>query len=268
MGLGLGLTVQTPFMGGGGGFSPADESGLAVWFDATVGTTTDEDGVNSFVSQDTNAWEVVQVTGAKKPELAVAYQNGLDAILFDGVDDSLRKVEPGDVLIDADAFTLFIAFKPMGRHATLTQAAFYWESNHGGGGWNNKYDIRQTSASGTDPDYFGHGAAIGTNKKDESDVPNPPGALIGANHILHYRVDIDAVADDNAWIKNQNVYGSDQSASKTTIFSSGKMRIGEYNGGPYFSGYIYEIVGYTEKKSVETCTTIYDYLNARWGIYA
>lgn len=267
-GFGLGLAASAA-AGLSTGFLPSDESGLFLWFDASENTTTDEDGVSSFVSRDANAWDIVQATGSKKPDLAVAYQNGLDAILFDGVDDDLRKAEAGNVLIDADDFTFFLAMKPSARHATANGSVYYIEGNHANGGWCTKYEIRPSNASGTDPDYFGAvgGAAVGTNKKDETDIPSPPGTLLDDN-IVHLRANIDSTANDLAYIKNTQVYGSAQNATKSTIFSSGKIRLGDYNGGPYFNGYFYELLGYTEKKSVAACTTIFDYLSDKWAIYA
>ncbi len=263
--MGIGIGITTTVGDGGlteGAFTPTDEAGLAVWFDANTNTTTDEDGVNSFVSRDTNAWDAVQPTGAAKPDLAVAYQNGLDAILFDGVDDDLRVAEPADILIDADEISVFLAMKCTDRHATQVGGVYYFEGDHANGGWYSRYQIRPDNAP-NDIDYFNMlGGALVTTKK-EADYP---GGTIIAPHIVHYTANANSTSDDKAYV--QDTEAGTASAAKATIFSDGKMRLGDYNGGPYFKGYLFELIVYTEKKSVAVATTIYDYLDDKWSIYA
>jgi hypothetical protein len=257
----MGLGARRSVIGaGGGGFSPADEAGLAVWIDANEGITADEDGVTQWVTQDANAWVLAQANGAKKPDVVAEKQNGLTAIYFDGVDDRLQQAEPGDVLIDGGSgITMFVSMELEARHATAIRTPLFIESNHGVTPWYGRLQIRAQNAP-NDADYFGPG--VNQIWKEAS----YPGGTALIPHIYGVRVNANSINDDLAYV--QNIEGlTGGSTTYGTIFNSGKLRLGTYNGGT-IQTWLHETIVYEGKKSVEFCTTVFDYLNAKWVIYA
>lgn len=90
------------------GFSPADLSGLAVWFKADAITgLSDNDPVSTWNDSSGNSRNATQ-TGTLRPTYQTAEQNGLPIVRSDGSDDYLNTATFTTV---AQPFTLFMVFK-------------------------------------------------------------------------------------------------------------------------------------------------------------
>jgi hypothetical protein len=101
-GLGMGLGVHRPVLGGAAAWTPNDIPNIYAWWKGDAGVTTDVDGVASMVDQTGNGHTLEQNTGSKKP--GTSTKSGLTTILHDGIDDELT-VDFGEVL--TQPITLF-----------------------------------------------------------------------------------------------------------------------------------------------------------------
>lgn len=97
-------------------FTPTGIAGLQLWLDAsnaatlfqnsngTTPATADNDPVGYWGDLSGHGWNETQATAAARPTLKLAIQNGLPAVLFDGVDDflastSFSAADPLDVYL-------------------------------------------------------------------------------------------------------------------------------------------------------------------------
>jgi hypothetical protein len=78
-------------------FSPSSISGLQAWFDANDESTITEsaNAVSQWDDKSGNANHAVQATGIKQPITNSVTINGLNAISFDGVNDTLKTASIG-----------------------------------------------------------------------------------------------------------------------------------------------------------------------------
>lgn len=89
-----------------GGFFPDDLANLLLWLKTDAGVLTDAFGVFEWQDQSGNGNDVVQATDSRKPALTAAYQNGLDAITGDGVNDFLAHAT--SATFPGTGFSLFL----------------------------------------------------------------------------------------------------------------------------------------------------------------
>jgi hypothetical protein len=71
-----------------GGFSPLQLTSLRGWWKSDVGITI-ATGVSAWADQSTNGNTLLQATGGAQPTLTAGQINGLPAVVFDGVDDTI-----------------------------------------------------------------------------------------------------------------------------------------------------------------------------------
>ena len=116
--------VSTPF-------TPTDVTGLTLWLDASEGITKDGSNlVSQWDDQSGNSNNVAQSTASFKPVWTDSELNGLPAVVFDGSNDSMNKVNWSGGAI-SQAFYVFAVMK----FGQLTSSAYNWD----GGGASNRF---------------------------------------------------------------------------------------------------------------------------------
>lgn len=100
----LGFTRRTA---GGGGFTPADIAGLALWLDASqIVGLSDGDPVATWADESGNSNDATQGTSGRRPTYQTGEINGLPVVRFDGADDRLVVS-----LANAQPYTVFFVGK-------------------------------------------------------------------------------------------------------------------------------------------------------------
>jgi hypothetical protein len=84
-------------------------TGLQLWLDASVGTSTGTgDTVVQWADQSGNANNALQINEAMAPTLAAGAVNGMPAVRFDGVDDFLDVADSDSLSITGDISTFYV----------------------------------------------------------------------------------------------------------------------------------------------------------------
>lgn len=108
-------------------FVPTDIAGLQLWLDASDAATITETAgaVSQWNDKSGNSRNYVQATGAKQPMTGTATINGLNAIQFDGVDDTMTS---SAFMYALGTMTLYIMFD---SGVTTGERFFIGDSNTG-----------------------------------------------------------------------------------------------------------------------------------------
>ncbi len=265
-GYGLGLAASAA-AGINVGFTPSQVS-MLLNYDSSVGTTTDEDGVNEWLDQGPNGYTLTQAVGAAKPDLSVARQNGLDGIFFDGIDDTFRIEAASPAIPTTEELTMFLVAELQDRYVTGT-GSDACHVTHGvdiGTKWYTGPRIRPDDQD-TSKDSVPPGGYAGTTAVFYAEA-NYVGGTVLRPHIFTFAASNDSTANDDAWMGEVNTH-ADYSAGFNAIFGADKIRIGEYNGGSsYWEGWIYQLIIYTAKLSAADVAATQSWLNTKWGVYA
>jgi hypothetical protein len=224
--------------GGSSAFSPASIPGLQLWLDASqISGLNDGDAVATWNDLSGNGNDVTQATASKKPTYKTGIQNGLPAVLFDGVDDFLLITKA----FGLTSGTLFVVYKSTaGSYCVL-------RTNNDSAGQYFRY-------AGDGNGYWG----VFTTGRIETYPASMPGANVAA-----YVVDVSSAAS-----KTVHVNGIDKGAQSFTFASPTQINIGDNlgSGGPYMTGYVMEVGLYNSAISAGNLALLNVYLAAKYGI--
>lgn len=218
--------------GGGAPWAPSDLT-LIGWWDCATGTTTDVDGINTLSDDSGNGQDLVQSTGSQKPSLEAAYKNGLDACLFDGVDDGLIRTAADWGAATSQPATVYIAFQEVGAPSGVD---VFFASQSSSDLWNWKHQSSTFFA------YAG-GSNVGTYTGDTA-AHYATIRYDGTSATVH----VDGAAAGTGSIGTNALDGFTLGAN--------------WNRGNDMNTYIFEVFIATEGRSTDAET----YLSDRWGI--
>jgi len=237
-----------------GGFDPRQIAGLKLWLDASKITgLNDGDSVGTWNDLSGNANDATQATSNKKPTFQTNEINGLPAVQFDGVDDTMA--------IPSITITGYTAFVVGIKDSSSTSKMPLFCSNPGssGGGFIFLYYSDANLYSTT---FGGGGAPNGTFVYSSGAGINTAlsSAFIGvadyesgaaANTIKHYI--------------NSTLYSLAYTHSAQT-FGTGIEEIGaRTNSGDYANAKYSEVLLYNSKLSDANRSLVESYLRTKWG---
>lgn len=240
-----GLSGSVASAASGGGFSPSDVAGLALWLDGNdpAGTgiqPTDGSSLATWVDKSSSANNFTQATGGLQPIFSKNIINGLAVISFNG-SSYIRGTAIATV-----QYTMYVVAESLSGGPT-TQAFFY----NGNSGANGQGAMAITSPSHTLGALYG---GVTWVEDGFQDVNNPHIYTLNWNGTnTHFFIDnVSTVVSGNASAPN----------NATGTATAGAVS----SGGSQFNGYIGEILYYTNAVSNSDNTKIYNYLSTKWGV--
>lgn len=256
----MSLAVINPFVfAAGAAFSPSDLTNLQMWHKTDAGVTlgTSPD-VSDWADQSGNSVDFTQSSVSARPHLVSADLNGLDGILFDGSNDSL---DEGDVAAfdGLTAFTCSFVFKPTGVATAAGNILTKWSTS----GSNRSWILRKDNA---DIEIFLSQNGSSSVSAKTSSTPLSAGTAV----LVTIRYD-GAGATDADKLKVFIDGGSEEtltfSGSPPTSLSNGTSNlIMGRQGGSEGDFTMYEIVFYSDAKSVSDRGDVESYLQTRYGL--
>lgn len=216
-------------------WTPADITGLELWFDATQITgKTDGQAISQWDDESGNDDHLVQGTGDNQPLYKTGIQNSLPAVLFDGSNDRL---DIATIAADTSR-TVFIVAKQsantgnatvlsLGTNACIMNATGPW-------GWS-------TNAASANVSLGGATTTCGCVT-----------AKVNSNASL------DGYLNDGT---ATNLDPNDQVGTSTTLRIGGRT-----DGTRPWNGYVMEIVVYNTALSDSDREMVADYLGEKWGL--
>jgi len=220
--------------------------GNTAWYDAADDTTITVD-IDGFVSQwsdkSTSGNDLVQGTGAEQPNSQSHIINGLPAIKFDGVDDTLRNI----TFPDLSKFSVFVVaqYDAGGANQTILEISTVIQDE----GVNFHYD----DASNSSRVLVFDGVEKIVSKVEDPKLHLYAGTLDGAT--LRYYIDDPASPVDTI---------SSNILSNTVPFLSVGALV-DVTANP-FKGTVGEIIIFNREVSDTERRTIFNYLTRKWKI--
>lgn len=221
-----------------GGFDPSSISGLQLWLKADVGTfqdtglttpaTADADPIGGWQDQSGLGNHVLQSTGANRPTLKLAIQNGRSIVRFDGVNDVLTVG-----LARNQPTTAFIVVK---KTATGNRYVF---------------DGSNTNALFS-PDET-HWQAYSGVALAATAVPSNWNIVVGVFNGGSSKISI------NGTVGTGNAGANNATATSIGAFNAG--------AAAWFAGDVAEVLVYNSALSDANRQSVETYLNGRWGVF-
>lgn len=221
----------------GGAWSPSTPSNiLREWLKSDALSLSDGTSVATWTA--TAGKDATQVTLAAQPVFHIAVKNGLPAILFDGVDDSIGTVNFSSA--QAQPYTIMVVFQYLG---TLGDSAYLLDGNDS----SNRGVIRD--GSGDWQLYATTGLpSIGT-----------------ADHNWHI-----LMVEWNDAATKYRFDGNSESTVGSTPGTTGiaGLNLGSYSGGSQYGNYyIGEVIVWDGILSSGDKTSAFGYADTRWAVY-
>ena len=208
--------------------------------------------------QSGNARNVSQGTSGSRATYKTSIINGLPVLRFDG-GDSYASIAMDSLWgangVGGDYYTIFIVCTATNTSATNAAAS---ESNQA---------IFADTSNGNFGVMWKNGAPLhytwnGAYKNIQSDsVANDTFA------ILEMIKDEPIVGHLESTIRIRTNAGTQATLADGSINGNGTLTIGNGNGGVHLTGDIAEIIVYANDLSSTDCTTVRDYLNAKYAIF-
>lgn len=226
-------------------FNELTPTGGLFVYDASQESFANNDAVTTLTDKYGAGVDVTQGTSSKRPVFKTNIQNGLPAVLFDGVDDFLSTASAyGNNL---SSLTVFAVVQSSDIFATFVANQIGWVFAPGWGLWhdNGTYGTVTVNTSGTGYVRVG-GGAVDTSWK-----------------ILMLTYDGSTVTvrrNKNASLGTGSITGSIPSG--TSYLTLGSWATGGYP----LSGYIGEVIGYNWVFDSTTEDQMWTYLATKWGI--
>lgn len=236
-------------------FSPTGISGLALWLDASDSSTITLDGSNN-VSQwndkSGNGRNATQATTLKRPSYPSSSWNGLNAVVFDGVDDNLSTA--------AFTFGNYTIFGVVSRPWSVNQYRGWF--GHGYAGTSGKGTVQAqdnvaSSFNAGETCYFGDGfnagrtpRAFGAKPAVSDNIPVCFAARIGGSTTARVNGIANTRIADN---------GTSTTASNAFVVGSTGESTDRWNGR------VCELVLYSRELTDAEIVSVENYLRAKWG---
>lgn len=222
-------------------FTPKNLYGLKLWLDATQ---TPVGAVSSWADQSGNGNNATQGTGANQPVCTTNQQNGNNAVLFDGINDSLS--------MSSALFTV-----PTGDNTTFAVAKI--TATTGGSQFVLSY-IQSgvaTRSSLVFPNVAGQ--ILFNNNNNSGNIISTGNLTTNFNIINALRLGVaqSLSINNGAAVSNNN-------ATSVTPINVGI--IGSTEGSGFFAGAMAEIIIYNRALSSAEIIAINRYLSQKWGI--
>ena len=224
--------------------SPLDISGCQLWLDASDATTIDATSgeVTEWRDKSTAGSVWTRVSGANGPATNSATMGGKNAILFDGVNDSLSASAP---LNTSMPLTMFVVQR------IVAQTSF--GMTYTAGTSTGHFDIRQESNSG--------GIQVVANTANVT-ATAATGSRIGLNDVLS--MTFPATGSNSIFLNGAAVpLGA---GNFTNPILTGTHYIGRRSDGFYANVQVAEIIAYSTLLSSSDRASVEAYLAAKWGI--
>lgn len=265
MGGGMGFWVPGGFAGGGfsrppssggtGGGPPL--TGLQFWFKGDVGVTGTTN-CSAWANQAAtgSSYDVTQGTSSAQPTIGTYTLNGIPGLTFDGGDTLDFSGDGLAFLNGAPGLSVFFLI----RHAAST-------GNHGifSASRNNSNTNRYVAL--ISPTNRWGSADRGETSNTFSFVQSADGALVAGNAYVLSAV-LDLGADTQIIYRNgvQLAAGTCDTGATFAASNSQGMRFGNHEGGSFYNGTLFEVLGYNIPLSAEDRQAAEQYLMNRGGL--
>lgn len=222
-------------------FRPTDITGLAAWYDATVGVTDAGSGaVSAWADQSGNGRDLAQGTAGSRPTTGTRTQNGRNVIDFDGTADFL---DASSAFTQGTSDTVFVVCLNDDGADSTTQVVYNGDDAA-------TAHCRLLKVS-TNVWRATSGATI------DGGTPNTSahllvGAFNGASG-SELRLDGTSLATGSA--------GTNSGSVAPHVGRSGA-------GAAYWDGWVAEILHYDSVLSAADTAKVEAYLNAKWAVFA
>lgn len=253
----LGGTLTPLGVSGANPFSPLDIAGLKAWYDfsdvATLFTdsartapiTADGNVIGGVTDKSGSGNHLAQMTTGNKPLYKTNIQNGLSAALFDGADDFLSLA--GTIGIGNNV-TFFLVVR---QNSAATQRNTIF-------GQNNTANAMQVELGSLGSSQYSFGTIV-----PGSFVANASSGSASNKARLWVYVRNGAGANHSIYCDQNAKTLVDNTADSYTANSSQELGR-RASGSQLFSGYLFDVLIYTETLSATDINRVSDYL-ARWA---
>jgi hypothetical protein len=259
--------ILVPYIGLGGfnTITPEQIPDLNLWYDASVanalyiqnssGTApTDTQAVQKWIDKQSNGRDANQTTGTRQPTWRANQQNGLGALLFDGINDIMTLNPIGNWALSLSGQTTYVVIKanaltgiPRVMKTNTDGYQFFWDTFWGietAGG------RAKSTFAGNTTNYHYMGMILDGTKTD---------ANVTVQNNLRLKMRIDGALQSLTFSTN---VGTSTSSNATGLFVGGDS---QPVSNP-FSGYIAEMLIWTRTLSTTEIIAVENYLAEKWGI--
>lgn len=230
-------------------WTPLAVSGCVGWFAADkISGIADAGAVTTWSDASGAGNDATQGTSGKRPLYYSDYQNGLPVVYFDGTDDTL--VTAAGLWSGSQARALFAVFKPASASVAKQIAGQSTSSTA-----LTTFELAEFTTAGNDPCGLFPGNTLGDPALPSNNTEWKCGGLTydGATAYLY---------------RNGVLLNSAALALNTT---SAGFRLGSKLAGGvesrFWNGPIAEVIAYSSLPSASEIAAIFQYLNAKWGLY-
>lgn len=256
IGTGIGLGLSGFRLKSGPSTIPESIPGLQLWLDAADSNTllqtsggslaaVDGDPVGQWLDKSGNGRHAVQASGTSKPALKTGVKNGLNGVLFDGVNDWLTS--PAFSITGTNRW-LFLVFNLASTAKNIL--------NHGLADSTENYLV-QFGTNSFYVDVGGNGPYV-----DVTTTTSAGFKILGSVWTRPAGSSMDLFL--NGSITQPAVSNAATSPNQNSVV----MDIGRgRNGGSYFDSHILEVVYGSGTLTTQDRNKLTGYLNDKWGVY-